>query len=323
MITTSELIRQVRAQIQEDNKQGPVTTEVILDALNRGLDYGWDILARNYYPPVLGKTEELTLDADGKFELPTGMLEDRVLKIDLITGSGSHQELQAVSHQQTTSLANKGLGGQPTAYTLMGRTVQVWPSAAAGGRKVIMWYLKAPPKIVAQQGRITSFSPQGTDPVTNAVVVVDSLSGTDLAVSGDFKKYFNFVNFETGEIRGSAQIQSINGEQITLKLTPTRSKVLDRAIDGDLPTDLQVDDFICGIDGSCVLYFSKPLSGMVIQYAVAEIRRSLGYDIGVEERKLKDLENQVSYTFSKRPSILKVKRRNNIWKPRYFDNGVN
>ena len=65
------------------------------------------------------------------------------------------------------------------------------------------------------------------------------------------------------------------------------------------------------------MYFSKPLSNMVIQYAVAEIRRSLNYDVGIEERKLDQLENQVSYTFSKRPNTLRVKRGGkwNSWFP--------
>ena len=95
---------------------------------------------------------------------------------------------------------------------------------------------------------------------------------------------------------------------------PTRSEVLGQTISNDIPEGLEIDDFICGIDGSCVMYFSKPLSNMVIQYAVAEIRRSLGYDVGIEERKLDQLENQVSYTFSKRPNNLRVNRRKPRWR---------
>lgn len=321
MITTAELIRQVRSQIQETNEKGPVTPETVLDALNRGLDYGWDVLARNYAAPVLERSPVMLLDSNGQLELPDGMMEDRLLKIDLEL-SGNTYEIEAISHRDVTGLTGEGIGGTPRAYTLMGRTIQVWPAASASGSKVRLWYLKEMPPIVTQLGRVTAFTPavEGDTPV-NATVVVDDAS--QLSSSGDFSKYINFINFETGEIRGSAQIQSIDGNEVTLKMTPTRTTVLGRTIDTDVPENLEVDDFVCGIQGSCVMYFSKPLSNMVIQYAVAEIRRSLGYDVGVEERKLKDLTNQVNYTFSKRPNYKRVKRKNKVWRSKYyFNNGV-
>jgi hypothetical protein len=295
VITAEELIRQVRAQIQEANAQGPVSDEVILDSLNRGLDYGWDILARNYSPP------------------PDGMFEDRLLKVELLLG-GNVYELTAISYQDSTPLDHPSLGGTPSAYVLTGRTIQVLPSAAASGSQLILWYAKEIPKIVKSQGRVTGFTAAASGP-TNATVVLDSI-GSNISTSGDFAKYFNFVNFETGEIRGSAQVQSINGNEITLKYVPTRTRVLNQTVTNDIPTELELDDYISGIDGSCVVYFSKPLSNMVIQYAVSEIRRSLGYDVGIEERKLKELENQVNYTFSKRPNTLRVKRRSSLWRGR-------
>lgn len=320
MITTAELIRQVRSQIQETNEKGPVTPETVLDALNRGLDYGWDVLARNYAAPVLERSPEFTLDNEGRLELPDGIFEDRLLKIDLERG-GMNYELEAMSHQDVTGLSGSGMGGTPVAYTLMGRTIQVWPQKSSKGSKIRLWYLKEIPPIVEQQGRITSFTAADLDTSANATIVVDDPS--KLTASGDFSKYINFINFETGEIRGSAQVQSVDGNEVTLKLIPTRTTVLGQPIDNDVPTGLEVDDFVCNITGSCVMYFSKPLSNMVIQYAVAEIRRSLGYDVGIEERKLKDLANQVNYTFSKRPNTKRVKRKNRVWRSQYyFNNGV-
>ena len=162
MITTAELVRQVRSQIQETNVKGAVTPETVLDALNRGLDFGWDVLARNYAAPVLARSEEYTLDSDGRLELPDGMFEDRILKLDLEL-SGTTYELEAISHRDVTSLTGTGMGGTPIAYTLLGRTIQVWPAKSAKGSKVRMWYLKEIPPIVEQQGRITSFTPADVD----------------------------------------------------------------------------------------------------------------------------------------------------------------
>ncbi len=320
MITTAELVRQVRSQIQETNEKGSVTPETVLDALNRGLDFGWDVLARNYAAPVLARSEEYTLDSEGRLELPDGMFEDRLLKLDLELG-GTTYEIEAISHRDVTSLSGSGMGGTPVAYTLMGRTIQVWPAKSAKGSKVRMWYLKEIPPIVEQLGRITSFTAADADNSANATIVLDNAS--KLSVSGDFAKYINFINFETGEIRGSAQVQSIDGNEVTLKLIPTRNTVLGQPVGNDIPLGLEIDDFVCNITGSCVMYFSKPLSNMVIQFAVSEIRRSLGYDVGVEERKLKELANQVNYTFSSRPNYKRVKRKNRVWRSKYyFNNGV-
>ena len=312
MITTSELVRQVRAQIQEANEKGPITDEVILDALNRGLDYGWDILARNYKSPILKQSGEVLTDSEGRYVLPEDMFEDRILKVEYISSSGSHLPLEARSPQDVSYLQSDTYGGDPIAYILEGRTLQILPNRSAGNRRIKFWYLEEVPKIVPIQARVTSFTSGGG--VSNATIVVDSTADVTLSPSDHFGKYLNFINFETGEIRGSAQIQSVDGNQFTLKLVPTRSEVLGRTISNDIPSTLEVDDYVCGIEGSCVLYFSKPLSNMVIQYAVAEIRRSLGYDVGIEERKLDQLENQVSYTFSKRPNTLRVNRRKSRWR---------
>lgn len=323
MITTEELVRQVRAQIQETNELGPITDETILDALNRGLDYGWDILARNYKSPLLVQSEPITLDADGQFELPDNVFEDRLLKIDLVQTGGTFQELEAKSYRDISYLQSNTFGGYPTAYVLVGRTVQVLPSTGAAGKQVRYWYLEETPKLIPTEARIISFT--AGNGVSNAVVVVDNLpTTTSLDNSGNFSKYLNFVDFETGQIRGSAQIQSISGNEITLKLVPTRSTVLNRTIANDIPSTLEIDDYVCGIGGSCVVYFSKPLANMVIQYAVCEIRRSLNYDVSIEERKLAQLENQVSFTFSKRPNIMRVKRGKGKWKSLFsFNNRGN
>ena len=311
MALTEELVRQVRAQIQENNEKGPVTDDVILDALNRGLDYGWDILARNYNSPILSKSEPVTLDANGEYELPDGIFEDRILKVDLLE-NGIHRELEIISHRDVNGLESPNYGGHPTSCILMGRTIRVLPRSSSTARTIVYWYLREIPKIVPSQGRIISFT--AGDGLTNATVVVDDATAMTLDPASHFGKYLNFIDFETGEIRGSAQIQTINGNQLTLKLVPTRSKVLGQDISDDLPEGLEIDDYICGIEGSCVLYFGKPLANMLVQYAVTEIRRALGYDVGVEQRVLDNLENQVSYQFSKRPNIMRVKRGTARWR---------
>ena len=173
-------------------------------------------------------------------------------------------------------------------------------------------FLKDINELVKSEGRITAFTP-AAGAVNATIVLGDIPTVSGLSTSDDFGKYINFVDLNTGEIKGSAQIQSIVGPLITLKLTPTRTTVLGKTVSGDTPSDLAVDDQISGIRGSSVPYFRKPISNYIIQYAVVEIRRSLGRDVGTEESKLKQLEGDVEHSWTRRPSGLRVKRKSSTW----------
>ena len=309
MFTVDELITQVRDQIQETNIS-TVGDDTILSVLNRGNSYAWNIYAKHYPEPLVVR-EAVTLNSDGAtFNIPDDAFEQRLQKVELEQGSIAY-ELERMNYRRTTAYRNSVVGSRPAFYTIRGRIVELLPSpAVSGGFTFQCYYVRRPDQLRKQQGRISAFTPAGA---SDANIVVDAV-GSDLSTSDPYLKYVNFVNGLTGEVRGSAEIKSISGSQITFKQTPTRATVLGRTISGDIPADLEVDDYITDINGSCVIFLQQPTTNFLIQYAVSEIRRSLGYDTGVEKTALKDFEKQVKSTWAGREASLRVKHTNRVWR---------
>jgi hypothetical protein len=310
MFTTDDLILQVRDQIQETNTT-PISDTTILNALNRGNSYAWDIYSRHYPEPLIVRTTA-TLNADGKtFDIPNDAFEQRLQKVELSQGGISYS-IERMNYRRTTPYRNNVVGSRPAYYTIRERKVELLP-APAGSANVFdytMYYVRRPDTLRKQLGQVSSFAVAGVD---DANIVVDTV-GSTLSASDPYNKYVNFVNSHTGEIRGSAEIKTISGNQITFKQTPTRSTVLGRTISGDIPSDLEVDDLITDIRGSCVVFLQQPTTNFLIQYAVSEIRRALGYDTGLENNILKNFEKQIESTWAGREASLKIKSTNRIWK---------
>ena len=159
--------------------------------------------------------------------------------------------------------------------------------------------------------------PQGRVTVINSslnYIIVDEASGDLTTESDRLASYVNVIDGQTGEIKGSLQIQSIVDNKITFKAHPTRTSVFNRDISTSLQgIEIQQDDYICAIDGICVPYFGRPTSNFLIQYAVAEITRKLGGSAETEENILKKFEQQVERTWAGRQQELRVKKKSNVW----------
>jgi len=309
MFTTDDLINQVRDQLQETNET-TVSDSNILQALNRGNSYAWDIYARHYPEPLMVR-KEITVDADGTFQIPEDAFEQRLQKCELMQ-SNIVYELERMSYRRTSPYRNNVVGSRPAFYSIRGRTVELLPKPNLSGFRFVVYYIRRPDALRLQQGRISDTTVADIG-VSDASIVVDSV-GSSLSTSGTYLKYVNFIDGKTGEVRGSAEIKSIDGSQITFKQSPTRPTVLGRTISGDIPADLQPDDYIADINGSCVVFLQQPTTNFLIQYAVAEIRRALGYDTGLERNVLKEFEKQVEHTWAGREATLKVKASNRIWR---------
>ena len=147
---------------------------------------------------------------------------------------------------------------------------------------------------------------------TNASITLDAV-GNALSTDGAYTKYVNVIDHKTGRIKSTLQINSITGDILTFSETPDRTVVLDRTISTTPASDVELDDYICPIEGSCVIFLKRPMFNFVEQYAVAEARRALGYDVTVEENKLAKLEKQLQKMRSGRTQTLRVKLNN----PRY------
>lgn len=310
--TVDNLVNEIRQQLDEMNRDSVSTEADILPTLNRAWDFAADILTRKYPEPLL-KYGTLDLQAGvSEYNIPEDVFEDRILKLETAvpvgTGRANYIEIQRISYRDITNYESATISSFPLYYCIIGRKIRIVPQPS-GSYDARMWVVRNPEKLVLPQGRVTV--------IQNNYIIVDEADGNLTTQSDQLASYVNVIDGQTGEIKGSLQIQSIIDNKITFRSTATRSKVLNRDITaGPTPvTDLEVqeDDYICAIDGICVPYFGRPTSNFLIQYAVAEITRKLGGAAETEEAVLKKFEQQVERTWAGRQQELRVKKKSNVW----------
>ncbi len=200
----------------------------------------------------------------------------------------------------------------PQAYAIFGDTVRLYPKLS-GAYPLRIWYMRDPATLVKTQGRITS-----VDVGTNTLIL-NSL-GSDLTVDdADLNNYVNLVDGDTGEIKATMQVISIDTtcNQLTLKSTfaaEDRTTVLNRTISSEIPTTVEPDDFVCLVHGSCVPYLRKPNTNFLIQHAVNDLKiNKLGEPGDLLLRLVDKLEQAVERSWVGREQTLRVKPRNANW----------
>ena len=308
--TVENLVEEVRQQLDELNRDSVSTEADILPTLNRASDFASDILTRKYPEPLL---KYLTLDLEAgvsEYNIPEDVFEDRILKLETTVPVGVNRanyiEIQRISYRDITNYESAAISSFPLYYCVIGRKIRIVPQPS-GSYDARMWVIRNPEKLVMPQGRVTLINAIGN------YMIVDQASGDLTTQSDQLASYVNVVDGQTGEIKGSLQIQSIVNNKITFRTVPARSSVFNRDIGilGDI--QIQEDDYICAIDGICVPYFGRPTSNFLIQYAVAEITRKLGGAAETEENILKKFEQQIERTWAGRQQDLRVKKKSNVW----------
>jgi hypothetical protein len=274
----------------------------------------FNLVARRY-PDLLAREITLTVDSNGVFTLPEDAFEQRLTRVYRKKDNYS-TDLERANYRDKGKW--EGTSGIPTHYTILKNKGYVLPNPNLGGYTFTAAYLEDVPPIVQEQGRVTDF----TDAVTNggnAIITIAEKGSLITSDSSDLNRFVNIIDGQSGLIKATLEIKSINSTTgiVEFKATPTRAKVYNRAVSGDIPTDLELDDYICTADGSCVLFFKKPASNYIIQHATTEIKRSLGMDAQLEEMALSRYEENLNGMNSGRENSAKVTRRRNKLNRRY------
>ncbi len=308
LYTVDNIVEEIRSQLDEENVDSINTESDILPSINRGQDFAFDILGRKYPEPLL-RSEPLTLvNGTPDYDIPESVFEDRILKVEIQIGSGTnaqYQEVLRVSYRDLHEYEG-GIVGIPEAYAIVGRKIR-FAGIPNGTYSARIWSLRNPEKLVLPQGRITIVNSASN------YVVVDELGDSLTTESDQLGSYVNLVDGQTGEIKGTCQIQSITGSRITFRTTPLRASVLNRTVVELADVTVAQDDYLSPIDGTCVPYFGRPVSNFLIQFSVAELSRKLGGSADMEEKVLDKFEKQVERTWAGRETSLRIKKRSPIW----------
>lgn len=315
LYTIENVVDEIRSQLDEQNNDSVDTVRDILPTLNRAQDFAFDTLTRKYPEPILKYTFLQLLSNVAEYDIPEDVFEDRIQKIEMKIPSGNdsnggatYREVQRVSYRDISNYESASRTNVPYYYTIVGRKIRFVPTPT-GTYGCRVWYLRDPEKLTLPQGRITVLN------TTSNYVVVDGVGDSLTTESDKLGSYVNIIDGQTGEIRGSLQIQSIATDKITFRSVPTRSVVLNRTISGSMAdfSGIGLDDYLSPIDGTCVPYFGRPTCNFLIQYTVAEIVRKLGGTAETEENILKKFEQQLERTWAGREQTLRVKKRSQNW----------
>lgn len=319
IITVDDLVNDVRSLLDEHNTLSVSDDSDILPALNRGQRYAADILAKQYEPPMLRHLSVTPVADQPEYPMPTDCLEERLEKVE-VNINGLFYPVTRISYRDLSQYETQSSTSTPYYYAIVGRNFRVIPKPS-GAYLFRIWYLQEPMKLVKSQGRIQTVD------TANMAVILDAV-GSDLTTQIDnLNSFVNVIDAETGMRKATLQIKSISGNQVKFKTVPSRSTVQTITVDTSMTTlsvntdsnnqgtdvEIEEDDYLCAVNGTCVPFFKNPLSNFLTQYAVAEIRRKLGGDSGTEQAVLQGLERQVERSWVGREQSLRVHRASSKW----------
>lgn len=310
LMTVDDLVDEVRSLLDEENTDSVSTTRDILPALNRAQEYAWDTYSRKY-PDALVKIATLDLTAGTQdYTIPEDCYQDKIIDISIVTASNSNGKtllpVERIGFKEAFRYESTNRAPAPQWYYTHRRNIRMIPTPGSTYDARIS-YIQEPDKLVVNQGRITTIS------VASNYINVDEV-GSDVLTSG-LSSYLNIVDGQTGEIKQTLQVSSTSGTTITFRSSPQRSSVLGRSISSSIDTDVELDDYVCLVQGTCVPYFSSPTTNFLVQFAVMQIAPRKGDASGLEEDKLLDrFEKQIESSWAGREPSMRIQAKSSIWK---------
>ena len=317
-LVVDELIDLVRDDIDEDNVVD-ISDADILQKLNRALRKAVLKVIKNYDNMFITSRTVTTVSGTSDYAWAPNVYAGKIKKLELLL-NGRAYPITRLWYRQSAPYVRPGTTTRPTHYELFEKKWRLY-GTPAGGLSIQETYVRVPEKLVKQQGRVVSF---GTDVATSQpYVVVDSLpEDTDLSTSSDgLNNYVNFIDYNTGAVRGSAQIASIDtaNNRVLFKASGlTRTSVLGKTISTELPTDLAADDYICTIHGTCVPEIPEAYFDYLTQKAVVDIKRSKGEPTQEDYSALKDEEKDVEQINMGNEHRVQISRINPVFNRRRY-----
>jgi hypothetical protein len=311
LYTVENLVDEVRSVLDEENTDSVDTSRDILPALNRAQDFAFDVYARIYPEPILKYQTLQLVGGQQEYDIPEDAFEDRIVKIEITIPSGqgraTYREIDRIAYTDISEYESSSVTNVPYYYCIISRKIR-FIATPSGTYNARLWYLRSPEKLVLPQGRITVVNN------TSNYVVVDSIGDSITTEIDQLGSFVNLIDGQTGVVKGTMQVMSLNENKVTFRTVPTRNTVINREVSGSLESlSVELDDYITTVDGTCVPYFGRPTTNFIIQYGVADMTRKMGGAAGQEEEILKKFEQQVERTWAGRAQQLRVSKKSQVW----------
>lgn len=303
MNTTKQLIEEVRSKVDESNEVALDDRKDILPALNRAQDYACNVLARRYEEPLLTYVEVQLTGVE--MEMPLDVFEQRVQKLEVLVQPGGASNiwrpLKRISYRDVTHYETTAQTTYPLYYVIYNSKLRILPPTTSSTIRI--WYVRDPDQLVIPIGRVIG---NGAD-----FLLLDEIQdeeiGTDVP---SLSAFVNVIEGRTGRIKGTLQVEDLDVEsgRIDFRTSPTRPQVLGRPISALDDVDVELDDYLCNVAGSCIPILKKPLSNFIIHHAAIDSTLKLGGEHEVLVRLKSDFERQVERTQHAREQSLRVTR---------------
>ena len=301
--TVDDLIDQVRNATDEINTNYEDGSQILL-ALNRAQRNATNIIARKY-PDLFTKWVDITTDGAYDYALPVEASGRRITHIESYYNQVAYP-MDRISEIQASNYRTNAQTARPLYYVMYKNNIQLLPKPT-GGIRIRIYYMERSQQFVKNQGRLTYIDSANNLVQVNAV-------GTDLSTStAGFSSYVNFIDYNTGAVKGTCQIASIDSDtnEITFKTSGlTRTTVLGLTVSTSLPTDISEDDYICLVTGTCVPELDDVYCDFLLQYAVVDIRRRFGEPLQEELEALQRIEKELQEMWATRNPPSRVRKAN-------------
>lgn len=303
-LIVDDLIAEVRSLIDEINADNISDADDILPSLNRGQDYIASVLARRYEEPLLKSVILPMVGGQDLYDVPDDAFEGRIEKIEAFVGTDFF-EIKRISFRDVTDYEYPSYTNIPQYYAIIGKQMKLVPTPGTT-YSMRLWYLKDPQPLVKSQGQVSLVSP------SNNYVIVNEIGGDISTNMDNLNSYVNVIDGDTGDVRATLQVQTLDDQRMTFKSIPTRSTVLGLPVTGSFTAgDIRPDDYITTVHGSCICFFKKPLSNFLVTFAAADIKvNKLGGDPGLLAQQLDSFEKQVEKMWAGQEQSFRVKRVN-------------
>lgn len=321
----ADLVLETREQADELNTAAK-SDDAIVRIMNRGLRFVADQLAKSWEEPLVARIiySPSLYNRDIGFPLPDDIFEDRVTLVSVDTPAAPTQ-IAFRDYSQVQSLLIKGSRSFiPVACFIKGRFLFLAPQPGAA-YNILIDYVRLPDPFVFPIGRITAVSLVG-DSVSMDPTSFQSHGSAQISTDQTSNAaYVNLVDGMTGVIKATRQVQLVQGSQVQFRAAPTRTEVEGRAVTGPFSTQgpfdpltgasaVEIGDYLCPVDGSCVPQWSQMLTTYVVDYSVAAIGRSLGDTTAAITKAIADRGEQAArQQRAGRPNILRVKNKSKVW----------
>lgn len=303
-MNSADFVEQIRGFLDEDNTES-IKDKDILQAVNRAVRKAANIAARKYDPLFWKSVTLETIGGQSQYAIPKEAYGRRIEMVE-VRQQGVSRKITRIDNQDRTRYISRATQTSlPVYYSLQKDKLEFYP-VPTGQLIMDIHYNQKPEDLVPIQGRVTNLDRD------NNTILVDAVGDDVNTEIGNYGAFINFVDFTTGAIKGTMQVALMDKDNglITFKSSGLdRDRVLLKTVQTELPDNLEEDDLICLVNGTCVSEIPEAYANFIIQHAVVSLKRRLGEDVGYELADLRESQEEIDKMFVGRESSKRVSKK--------------